>query len=427
MIAPGTRVPAATVAVGTAADADAPRRRGADRALLATATALVLIGLVAIYTASPSTTTRPAPFAADANATLSDAYFLQRHAIWLVLGILGASVLYGVPARILQRVSVLGFMGMLAVLAAVAALGTQINGSSRWALSTGSIQPSELAKLVAVVYLADWLAGRGTELRQWSRGILPYSLLIGTVCGLIILQGHFSTSLLILVVAAAMLYVAEADVWQMVRAGLIAGLVLAFFVATASYRMQRIQSFLDPAADPLGAGYQMHHVAQAMNDTGWFGTGLAQGHVKFAFPYGTAHTDTVFAVIAEETGVVGSLLVIALFGVLGWRGYRAAAGAADRFDRLVAVGVTTGLLAQAAIHIGVAAALLPPTGVTLPFISYGGSSLVTCLLAMGLLLGVARRSDPERARAYGTVDLGWGNGRSRLSRAHRARRAGRAG
>lgn len=424
MIEAGALAPAAG---GDGAVAEAVARRVPDRALLAATTALVLIGLVAIYTASPSTTARSAPFAAAADATLPATFFLQRHVAWLVLGVVGASLLYGLPARILQRFSVLAFLGMLAVLALVAGLGAQINGSSRWALSTGSIQPSELAKLVAVIYLADWLAGRGSELRQWSRGILPYSVLLGAVCGTIILQGHFSTSLLILAVAAAMLYVAEADVLQMVRAGLIAGLVLAVFVATASYRMQRIQSFLDPTADPLGAGYQMLHVGQAMNDTGWFGTGLAQGSVKYAFPYGTAHTDTVFAVIAEETGVVGSLLVIALFGLLGWRGYRAAAGAADRFDRLVAVGVTTCLLAQAAIHIGVAAALVPPTGVTLPFISYGGSSLVTCLWAMGLLLGVARRADPERAKAYGTVDLRWGNGRSRLSRAHRARRAGRAG
>lgn len=406
---------------------EAPRGRGSDRVLLATAVALVLTGLVAIYTASPSTTLRPMPFSLNPDSTLPSTYFLQRHLVWLVLGILGASALYGLPARVLQRFSVLAFMGTLFMLAAVALLGAQINGSARWALSSGSIQPSELAKLAAVIYLADWLSGRGTELRQWSRGILPYSVLIGLVCGLTIFQGHFSTSLLILTMAAAMLYVADADVWQMARAGLIAGLVLLVFVATASYRMQRIQSFLDPTADPLGAGYQMLYVGQAMAGTGWLGTGLAKGHVKYAFPYGTAHTDTVFAVIAEETGVVGALLVVGLFGVLGWRGYRAAAGAVDRFDRLVAVGLTTWLMAQAIIHIGVATAMVPPTGVTLPFISYGGSSLVTCLWAMGLLLGVTRRADPERARAYGTLDLRWRNGRARLSRAHRARRAGHAG
>jgi len=409
------------------AGAAQPRRPGPDRALAAAATVLVLIGLVAIYTASPSTTMRPMPFADDPSTTLSTTHFLERHVVWLVIGILGGSILFGLPARVLQRFSVLGFMGTLALLAAVALLGAQINGSARWALASGSVQPSELAKLATVIYLADWLAGRGTEIRQWSRGLLPYSMLIGTVCGLIIVQGHFSTSLLILAVAAAMLYVADADVWQMARAGLIAGLVLVVFVATARYRVERIQSFLDPTADPLGAGYQMLYVGQAMTGTGWFGTGLAQGHVKYAFPYGTAHTDTVFAVIAEETGVAGALLVIALFGLLGWRGYRAAAGAVDRFDRLVAVGLTTWLIAQATIHIGVSTAVVPPTGVTLPFISYGGSSLVTCLWAMGLLLGIARRADPVRAVAYGTLDLRWRNGRARLSRAHRARRAGRAG
>lgn len=406
---------------GATSEAVTPRpRRGTDRVLLAAVGALLLLGLLAIGSAGASTTL---PMATEGVRMTP---YLQKHLVWLVIGLLMASVTYALPYRLWQRYSLPLFLGLLVVLGFLALFGKSVNGSERWLLG-GSIQPGELAKLVVIVYLADWLAGRGSEIRRWAEGIVPYSILLGLASGLIILQRDYSTAVLIMAVASAMLFVAGADLRQMVLAGAAAGVVLVFFVVSEQYRMQRVRSFLHPEDDPWNSGYQILQALSAFRDGGLLGAGLGNGQIKFAFPFGTAHTDAIFAVVAEETGVLGCLLFILLFGIVGWRGFRAAAGAPDRFGALVAAGITTWLVLQALVNMAVVARVVPFTGIPMPLISYGGSSLVTCLAGIGLLLGIARRSDPTRAKAHGTLDLGGRNRRSRLSRAHRARRLGPSG
>lgn len=393
--------------------------RGAiDPLLLVVVGLLMLIGVLAIYTSS-------SPTALDQVG--DKAYFLKRHLLWSGLGLLAAGVAATIDHRTLQRYSVVLFFGTLALLVALLAIAGPINGSSRWLLASGSIQPSELAKLTVVVYIADWLSERREEIREWAFGIIPYSILMGIVCGLIIMQRDYSTAVLILMVASAMFFVAGAQLQQMLVAGSVAGLVLLGFLLSEQYRIQRVRTFLNPEADPYNAGYQILQALGSFQSGGMAGVGLGRGQIKHAFPMGTAHTDAIYAVIAEETGALGCLLLIVLFGLLAWRGLKIAAGSPDRFSGLLATGITAWLTFQALINMAVVARLMPFTGIPMPFVSFGGSSLVTCMAGVGLLANISRRSKPAEARLYAPLDLRRRNRRARLSRVHRARRAGRRG
>lgn len=396
-------------------------RPAPDRVLLAAVGMLALAGMVAIYTAGASTGFE------TADATGRGAFFLRRHLVWLLFGGTLATLAYATDHRVWRRHSLTLFAGLVAVLAAMAIVSPEGRyGGERWIFG-GSVQPSEMAKLVVVVYMADWLAGRTDEIKQWSLGIVPFSILVGSVCGLIIMQRDYSTAVLILAIASTMLFVAGADLRQMVVAGLVAVAVLAVFVVTVQYRLQRIQTWIGGAPDPSGAGYQIDKALASFRAGGLFGVGLGNGQFKHAFPPNTAHTDGIFAVIGEETGVLGGLVVVGLFAVLTWRGLRTARGLDDRFGGLVAVGITSWLCIQAMINMAVATALIPFTGIPMPFISYGGSSLAACMLATGLLLNLSARSRPERARLYEGLDRGGRDRRAHLSRARRARSVGRAG
>jgi cell division protein FtsW len=278
-----------------------------------------------------------------------------------------------------------------------------------------------------IIYIADWLSERREEIREWAFGIIPYSILMGIVCGLIIMQRDYSTAVLILMVASAMFFVAGAQLQQMLVAGSVAGLVLLGFLLSEQYRVQRVRTFLNPEADPYNAGYQSLQAIGSFQSGGMAGVGLGRGQIKHAFPMGTAHTDAIYAVIAEETGALGCLLLIVLFGFLAWRGLKIAAGSPDRFSGLLATGITAWLTFQALINMAVVARLMPFTGIPMPFVSFGGSSLVTCMAGVGLLANISRRSQPAEARIYAPLDLRRRNRRARLSRVHRARRAGRRG
>lgn len=391
-------------------------RRGPDRLLLGAIGLLALFGLLAIYTAATSTGLL------RVDATDLGAYFLRRHLVWLVVGGLVGSIAYATDHRMWRRHSLTLFVGLIVVLAVMAVIGGEGRyGGGRW-LFGGSVQPSEIAKLIVVIYMADWLAGRTDEIKQWSLGIVPFSILVGSVCGLIIMQRDYSTAVLILAVASTMLFVAGADTRQMLLAGVVAFGVLAIFVVTVQYRMQRVQTWLGTDPDPTGAGYQIDKAISSFRTGGLVGVGLGNGEIKHAFPPNTAHTDGIFAVVGEETGVLGCAIVILLIGIIAWRGLRTARGLSDRFASFVAVGITSWLAIQAMINMSVATGLIPFTGIPMPYVSYGGSSLVACMIGTGLLLNLSARSQPERARAYEAMDLGRRNRRTRVSRARRARR-----
>lgn len=388
--------------------APARARRPRDGVLIAAVGLLLLIGILAVFTAS-------------------DSAALQSHLLWAAVGVAAAGVVATIgDYRLIQRWSPLLFVGLIGLLVLVLVVGQRVHGSTRW-LFGGSVQPGELAKLVVVIYIADWLSGRPHEIRQFAMGLVPFILLVSIVCGLIILQPNFSTAILVLGIASAMLVAAGARIDQMLLSGSIAVVVLTVALIMADYRVNRVLGFLNRDAMADQANWQPNLVENAVLRGGWFGVGLGNGQYKRFMPLDTGATDAVFAVIGEETGVLGCLLVVALFAVIAWRGIRIARGAPDPFAKLAALGITWWIVSQAFVHMAVVTRLIPFTGVPLPFISSGGSSLTTTLVGVGLLVAISQRADPSKVTPYGLVDLRWWNRRTRVSRAYRARRAGLAG
>src|SRR5262249_45095800 len=256
----------------------------------------------------------------------------------------------------------------------------------------GSVQPSELAVLIVVVYMAAWLASKQSKLRSLTYGLLPFAALVGIVAGLIILEPDLSTAALILVVAATMFFLAGADWIQMGITAVVFGAVGVIAVNNIDYARARVQSFLDLLRDPIQAhASHAQNVITAFLNGGLTGVGLGQGYQKF-YNLPAPHTDSIFAVVGEELGLVGCALIIGLFILLLVRGFRIARNAPDLFGSLLAAGVTVSLVIEALFNVAVMASVIPLIGVPLPFISFGGSSLVASMAAIGLLLSVSRRT-----------------------------------
>jgi cell division protein FtsW len=336
--------------------------------------------------------------------------------VWAVLSIAPAVIVYRFNYSAWRRFS----MGLIVL--AMAALGLVLvvgGGVARWLLD-GSIQPSEPAKLAVIVYLSHWLSSKRDDLHDVWLGLVPYALVVGAVTGLIMLQPNFSTAMLIAAIAALMFYVAGADVQQMALGVGVAALAAVFLIMNAPYRLQRVRAFLDPASDPYDSGLQFLRGVSAIVRGGLAGQGLGAGRQKHFIPL--AHNDSIFPVLTEELGLLGGVFVLALFAVLAWRGLMTARAAPDAFGCLLAAGLTIWLVGQAIMNVGAVTGLLPFTGQPMPFVSYGGSSLMACMTAVGMLMSVAREADPRLARRYATTDIGWRNSRARLSRARRARR-----
>lgn len=387
------------------------RQRSVDRSLVLTVVSLLLFGLIVSFSAS-----------SRIGLAIGDdvTYFLKRQLIWIGLGLAAGAVMMAVDYRTWRRYSVMLMIGTVFALFGMLLVGYETFGAERWVLASGSIQPSELAKFTVVVYIADWLSGKRDEIRDIQMGLLPFAILVGLVCGLVLAQNDLSTAVLIALVATAMFFTAGAHIGQLLASGAVSTLVLFLMIWSTPWRFDRIQNFLDPYEDPTGGGFQVIRSLESFKRGGLFGVGLGQGQEKEVLP--APHTDAIFAVLGEELGLIGALLVLGLFSILVWRGLKIAAGAPDRFSSLLACGITAWIGIQALINIAVATKSIPPTGIPLPFVSFGGSSMITCLMGIGLLANISRRVEPERARLYAHLDFRRGNGRTRLSRAHRARR-----
>ncbi len=392
----------------------ARRARHIDPGLVGSVAALLLFGLLVSFSASSRI---------GAAMTGDVAYFLKRQILWIGIGVVAGGVMLSVDYRVWRRYSVLLMICTLLGLALMLVLGSEVFGAGRWLLASGSIQPSELAKLTVVIYVADWLSGKRDEIRDLQMGLIPFAILVGLICGLVVMQNDLSTALVIGLVASAMFFTAGAHLGQMLGAGAVASLVVALFIASSPFRRGRIRSFLDPMSDPTGEGFQVIRSLVSFQNGGLFGVGLGQGQEKEVLP--APHTDAIFAVLGEELGLAGSLLMLAIFAFFIWRGLRIAAGAPDRFSSLLATGLTAWIGIQALVNMAVATKSIPPTGIPLPMVSFGGSSMISCLMAVGLLANLSRRIDPKRAGLHVHLDLGRGKRRTRLSRAHRARSIGR--
>jgi cell division protein FtsW len=290
---------------------------------------------------------------------------------------------------------------VLLVLVLVPGVGSSSYGAVRW-LRLGSfvqIQPSEIAKLAMTLYLADWLARRGTRVGDFLHGLLPFAIIVSIVAVLVEVQPDLGTTAIIVGVAAAVFFVAGANLLHialLALAGTAAGVGLLAHLS--GYQLERIRAFLDPWSDIQGSGWHTVQGLIALGSGGIAGHGLGNGlHKAYWVP--NAHTDAIFAIIGEELGFIGSLGVLALFAVLSWRGFLIAWRAPDPFGRLFATGLSCMLTLQALVNVAVVTNSLPYTGVTLPLVSFGGSSTVISLVAVGLLLNISRH--PAAAVAAG--------------------------
>lgn len=298
----------------------------------------------------------------------------------------------------------------------------EVNGSRRW-LFGGSIQPSEIAKFTVVIYMAKWLSSKGEKLRQLTYGLLPFAIFVGVVAGLIVRQPNLSTAIIIAMCAMAMFFIAGADVVQYLLLLIAGGITVALVIANTPYQMSRWLTFLeDPFTSMTRDTYQIAEVLIALGSGGLLGRGLGTGYSKFGY-VPAPHTDSIFALLGEELGLVGTWGVLILFLLLVYRGFRIASKAKDPFGQVLAAGLTFWLIFQAFVNIAVITASIPFTGVPLPFISFGGSSLIISLAAVGVLLSISRSQGDSSKEANASFGFGWRNGGARVPRAGSRRRA----
>ncbi len=359
-----------------------------DYLLVVTVAALLIIGLMMIYSAT---------FALGYQLHDQPTYFFIRQMLWLGIGILVLIIFAHAEYHTWQRFSVPLMLLNLALLGLVLLVGQTHFGAQRWLLN-GSIQPSELSKLIIVIYIAAWLSSKGEQIRKVSYGLVPFAILLGVIVGLVVLQQDLSTAILIGVTALAMFFIAGGNLLQITASGILGGGTLVLLISRSPYRLARIASFLDPLnGDPLGDGYQIRQILIALGSGGITGLGLGASRQKFGY-IPASHTDGIFAILGEELGLIGCLVVIGLFAFLAYRGFRIALAAPDAFGTILASGLTCGLIFQAIVNVGVITASLPFTGIPLPLISFGGSSLVVTMASIGLLLAVSRRTMPAARR-----------------------------
>ncbi len=375
-----------------------------DYPLLIGVGALLVIGLMMVYSAT---------FDWAYQQYGDPAYFVVRQALWLLLGLGALLGMLRVEYAVWHRFSI-PLMGLgLALLVAVLLFGQEVLGAQR-AFFNGSIQPAELVKLITVIYVADWLSSKGEKIRDMSYGLIPFAILIGAIAGLIVLQPDFGTAIVIVAVAGMMFFLAGADIQQIVIGLVASGATLLMLILNSPHARERINSFLDALNDPAQASYHVQQAFIAIGSGGLFGVGPGASRQKFGY-LPVPHTDSVFAVLSEELGLIGGLVVLSLFAFLAYRGFRIALHAPDVFGVLMAAGVTCWIVIEALVNAAVITGTLPLTGIPLPFISYGGSSLVSLLAAVGLLQSIARGSRKGLTRSA-LVDRGRRHGRPRLSR-----------
>ena len=372
-----------------------------DPLLLVAVLGLTAVGLVMVYSAS----------AVKAGAELHDQFhFLKRQllAAGVGVGLLLLGLRIGARGAEKLAYAVLGLAVLALLLVMVPGVGRMAGGARRWInLGIVSFQPAELAKVALVLYLARSLAHKQEKMRLFSIGFLPHVLVAGLLTGLCLLQRDFGTGVVLGLVLFAMLFAAGAPVSYLLGAMLVAAPVTWRVVAGTPYRMERIRAFLDPFQHRQGIGWQMVESLLGIGNGGWLGQGLGQGKSKL-FYLPAAHTDFIAAVVAEEAGLLGIGLLLLLYALFAWRGLRAAWRAPDAFSCYAALGITVLVTAQALINLSVVFVLLPTKGLTLPFVSYGGSSLMTLLGASGLLLAISGGRGGFLSRGTAAVRVGPG-------------------
>jgi cell division protein FtsW len=347
-----------------------------DRLLLFGIILLSLFGILMVYDSSVALAIRD----------FSDQYYyVRQQLLWLGIGIITMSVCSKIPYKIWYSLALPVLCITLVLLLAVfiPGIGVKTMGAHRWInLGFTVLQPAEIAKFTVILYLAAWFS------HPEKNRFIPFLLLLTMVVGLILLEPDLGTAAIIVFIALALYFVSGAPIrhMMMLLPVIAGGLILLAIVAP--YRMQRLLTFVNREHDPLGSSYQIRQILLALGSGGWSGVGIGMSRQKYEY-LPEANTDSIFAIIGEEIGFIGALAVITVYAGIIWRGFRIAIRAPDVFARLLALGITVWIAVQTLVNLGAMVALLPLTGVPLPFVSYGGSSLVLLLSMMGIVLNIS--------------------------------------
>ena len=358
-----------------------------DYPILLTVGLLCAFGLVMVFSASYYYAQNTASVGYDGY------YYIRKQAVYLAIGFPLMLLLSLVDYRKLESFKVIGILVSIVLLVAVLIFGQETNGAKRWLVIGGqSIQPSEVAKFGMMLYMCSFMSKKHAVMKSFSKGMLPMLLVIGVICGLVMLQPNMSMAVIMGVMGMGLLFVGGCDTKQMLLLAVVAVAMFGLLAIIEPYRLARLTSFTNPWADALGDGYQLIQSYYALGSGGLFGVGLNNSKQKLLYmTYG--ESDFIFAIVCEELGLLGGILVIAAYSFIIYRGIRVALRCRDRFGSLLAAGITLVFFVQVFVNIGVCTGLLPTTGQALPFISAGGSSMMIFLGAMGVLLSISRSTN----------------------------------
>jgi len=364
--------------------------------LLGAALALLLLGLLMVLSSSSVLSIRQfgSPY------TLA-----QRQGLFAVIGVVLMLVATRIPIGWWRRLAWPALIVAFVLLFAVLIVGVEVSGQRNWIDIIGPfrLQPSEFAKLAIILWSADLLTRKQATINRWSHLLIPLLPVTALMLLLVLMEGDVGNTLLLALIVGGVLFAAGAPLRLFGVLGVLGVLAIAALTLAAPYRMSRFTSWLDPSADRLGDGWQVTQGQYALGTGGWWGVGLGASREKWgSLP--EAHTDFIFPVIGEELGLIGTLTVLLLFGVVAFVAFRIVQSATDTFMRLTAAGIGTWIIVQAVVNIGAVLSLLPITGVPLPLVSYGGSSLIPLLIAIGILLSFARALGGPRDAARQAVD-----------------------
>ncbi|GAB6181888.1 putative lipid II flippase FtsW [Desulfotomaculum defluvii] len=364
------------------------KKRPPDFLLFLTVLMLLSVGLVMVFSSSEYVTM----------VRYGDSfYFFKRQLLWALLGLIVMFFMMHFDYYRLKRwigpIVCLGFLLLLAVL--LPGIGQVVNGSRRWInLGFMAFSPAELVKICLIMFVAFGLSKRGEKIKNFKDGLLPYLIVMGVAALMILMQPDLGTTIVLCGTIFIMFFAAGAKLSHLGGLMGLGGLGVCAAIYLEPYRMQRFLAFLDPEKDPQGTGYHIIQSLYALGSGGLFGMGLGQSKQKFLY-LPENHTDFIFAILGEELGFIGASLVVLLFIMFVWRGLKIAVTSPDPFGSLLAAGITSGIALQAFINMGVVTGSMPVTGVPLPFISYGGTSLLFTLMGIGIILNISKYTTPR--------------------------------
>jgi cell division protein FtsW len=369
------------------------RDRQPDRYLLFVTVLLCGAGLVMVTSASVA-------FAYTQHQ--SAFYYAERQTAWMFIGFVALFALSRIDYHRFRPLAPAGAVGaaLLMILVLVPHLGVTVNGARRWfdAGPFGTFEPSELGKLAFALFIAYWIDKRGAKINDFRSGFIPYVAMLAGVLTLLMLQKDLGTAVVMVGIFVSSYWAGGGKMRHVLVLAAVLGLAFIALTIVEPYRFARLASWKNPLADPLGAGFQSTQSIYGLASGGWFGVGIGHSVEKYGW-LPEAHTDFIFAIIGEETGLIGTTVVMLAFLFFCWRGYRTALRAPDTFGLVLAVGITTWVAFEALLNMATVTNTIPVTGVPLPFFSYGGTALATTLAAVGVLLSIARHGSAGGAKA----------------------------